>query len=252
MGLARDISNVEVQMHEPHNRLVAGGPRASSMDDRCDAHMVGGRPDPARPDEDPPALVPVYPTARTITAQRSYLRKVVLACGTRGADLDDVIAECIAGAWWSIQRGHFLVGPRVDPEAALRRWLAGVAWRQAAHERERAHHRREVLTPAPWPMAREQEEATSIDPEDQLFAREGLRALARLPAHQRALLLDAASTSLAEIAVALGVSRTTARLQIASARAALAALMAPTEGPAPAVIGTGEGRANEPGTMGPT
>ena len=190
--------------------------------------MTDGSPDPERPGEDAPAWVPLYPDARTITALQSYLRKVVIASRTRGADLDDVIAECIAGAWWSIQRGHFLVGPRMDPEAALRRWLAGVAWRQAAHERERAHHRREVLTPAPWAMAREQEEAASIDPEEQLFAREGLRALARLPAHQRALLLHAANASLTEVAVALGVSRTIVGHRLAAARAALAALM---EGP---------------------
>ena len=73
-------------------------------------------------------------------------------------------------------------------------------------------------------MARELEEAASIDPEEQLFAREGLRALARLPAHQRALLLHAAGASLAEIAAALGVTRAAVANRIASARAALAAL----------------------------
>ncbi|MCC6558855.1 MAG: helix-turn-helix domain-containing protein [Polyangiaceae bacterium] len=243
-----DRDNIGVYMRKPRRRFAAGGrarscPRSASVrltgkscepaDPAVTLTMDG--PDPARPGEDPPALVPLYPTARTLTALRSYLRRVVLASGTRGPDREDVIAECIAGAWWSIQRGRFLVEPGVDPEAALRRWLAGVAWRQAARERERAHHRREVLTPAPWAMAREQEEAASIDPVEQLFAREGLRALARLQAHQRALLLRAAGASLAEIAAALGVARPTVANRIASARAALAALMDPKE--EPGVIG---------------
>ncbi|MCC6553837.1 MAG: sigma-70 family RNA polymerase sigma factor, partial [Polyangiaceae bacterium] len=142
-----------------------------SSNDRRDARNTGDGPELEPPDEGAAARVPLYPTARALMAQRAYLRKVLLACGMRGADLDDVLAECIAGAWRSIQRGLFLVGPRVDPEAALRRWLTGVAWRQAAHERERAHHRREVLTPAPWAMAPEKEDEASIDPEEQLFAR---------------------------------------------------------------------------------
>ena len=61
----------------------------------------------------------------------------------------------------------------------------------------------------------------AFDPEGQITAREALRALDRLPPAQRRLLLDVALTSPTEVAIALGVSRTTVGIRLAAARAAL-------------------------------
>ncbi|MCC6553836.1 MAG: sigma-70 family RNA polymerase sigma factor [Polyangiaceae bacterium] len=166
-----------------------------------------------------------YPPASALVAHRGILRKVLVACDIRTEDLDDVLSECIAGAWVAVQLGQFRVAPHVDPDAALVRWLIGVAWRQAAHERERAHHRREVLTPEPWAMAAALEVETAFDPEGQLMAREVLRALDRLPADQRDLLLRVAVIGPTAVAAALEVSRTTVAIRLAAARAALEELV---------------------------
>ena len=192
-----------------------------------DARRTGGGPDLERPGEEAPERVPLYPSARAITAQRPYLRKLLLASGLRGAPLDDVLAECIGGAWTSSQRGKFLVSPGVDLEAALRRWLTGIAWRQAAHERERAHHRREVLTPTPWALAPEKEKEASIDPEKQVIAREALRELSALPEQRRAALVGVALGHRAtEVARSMEVSRTSVAVWLREGRAELARRLA--------------------------
>ena len=173
--------------------------------------------------------MPAYPTARELVAQRLFLRHTILACGVGVRDVDDVVSECLLGAWRSIRGGQFQIAPRADPDEALRRWLVGIAWRQAAHERERAHHRREVLTPDPWKLAPAEAAGAGVDPVPQLLAREGLRALAGLPPAARALLLAGIDGSPGEIAALHGVSRTAVSTRLQAARAALAAL---ADGPA--------------------
>lgn len=171
------------------------------------------------------APVPVYPPPRTLLAERPFLRHTLRACGVAACDIDDVLAECLLGAWRSIQRGQFRVAPWADPDEALRRWLVGIAWRLASHERERAHHRREVLMPDPWALTPEAAVEATVDPEGQLLAREGLRALAGLSPSERALLFAAVYGSSSEIAALARVSRTSVEARLQAARALLAAAL---------------------------
>ncbi|WP_156040510.1 RNA polymerase sigma factor [Chondromyces apiculatus] len=134
-------------------------------------------------------------------------------------EVDDVTSECIIAAWIAIQRGGFKVHAWVEPTEALRRWLYGIAWRLSAHERGRARHRREVLAAEPWELGAEE---PASDTQAQLRARTLLRALDRLPPHQRALLL---ATAEGHTPAALAApQRITARAvlhQLVRARAAL-------------------------------
>jgi RNA polymerase sigma-70 factor (ECF subfamily) len=144
------------------------------------------------------------------------MRTTAIACGATEREADDVVATCLLRAWTAIQRGGFRLLPWVDPAEALRRWLYGIVWRLSRHERERARHHREVLTPDPWALVRRvSPEDAVIDPERRLLARDALRVFARMPKAQRKLMLGAAEGwSAMELALVLGVSVRTVQLRL--------------------------------------
>lgn len=171
--------------------------------------------------------MPSFPSARTLVAQRPWLRLTLRKHRVHRRDIEDLVAECLLGAWRSIQKGRFSVSPTADPAVALRQWLLGIAWRLASHERARAHHRREVLAPDPSRLVAGYDASMGIalDPEGRLDARDALRALRRLRTEDRMFLLAAADASPGEIAASLGMSRTTVVTRIAAARKAFAAAL---------------------------
>lgn len=170
---------------------------------------------------------PTRPTPWTLLEERANIRETVIACGVAPEDVEDVTSTCLVEAWDAIQHGDFRLYSRVDPAKALHGWLRGISWRQAMHERERAHHRREVLSSDPRRLA---PATTGPDLEDQIAARAGLRAWRALPPRRRALLLAMAlgetPTTLAE---ALGATATAVNKQLHRAREQLRAAVATGE-----------------------
>jgi RNA polymerase sigma-70 factor (ECF subfamily) len=173
-----------------------------------------------------PHAAPVFPPGELLVAERKELRDALLRCGVPRRELEDAVSDCIAGAWASIQKGKFALPPSVHLELAVKRWLLGIAWRLATHERDRARHRSEVLAADPWTLA--PGAARVVDIEGQLIARNALRALLWLPPEQRALLIAAADERPGHVAAALGMARTSVVDRLAEARRALAAAI---EGP---------------------
>jgi hypothetical protein len=110
---------------------------------------------------------------------------VLVASGVALRHVEDVLQECIVGAWRAVQVGRFRPNPSTPLRTALRSWLSGTAWRQAAHFRERASQRYEL--PFADPVGTLDDQA-GADPHDQLAARDALRALAVLPARYRDVL----------------------------------------------------------------
>lgn len=164
---------------------------------------------------------PTRPTPRALLNERAHIRETVIACGVAREDVEDVTSTCLVEAWDAIQRGNFRLYSRVDPGKALRAWLRGISWRQSMHERNRAHHWREVLSGDPWTLA---PALTELDLEDEIAARAGLRAWWALPSTRRALLLAVAlgetPTTLAE---PLGVTARAVNAQFHRAREQLRA-----------------------------
>ncbi len=97
---------------------------------------------------------PYYPAPAALLEARAAIRETVIACDVPATEIEDVTSTCLVAAWVAIQRGEFRIYAHVDPAEALRRWLRGITWRLSMHERNRAHHRREVLSPNPWALAR--------------------------------------------------------------------------------------------------
>ena len=64
------------------------------------------------------------------------IRRTVIARGVLAAEVDDTVAACLLAAWEAIREGRFRVYKRANPAKALERWLRGIAWRLATHERE--------------------------------------------------------------------------------------------------------------------
>lgn len=169
---------------------------------------------------------PVYPPAEALLAHRADIRATVVACRVPRDEVDEVAATCLVAAWAAIQQGEFRVHPWVDPAEALRRWLYGITWRLSGHERDRAWHRHEILVDDPWALAAELRGEPAYDPEGQLQARAGLRALSQLPVADRKLLLAVArGATTAELAGPLGVFPRAVLLRIEKARQALRALI---------------------------
>ena len=153
---------------------------------------------------------------RLFVDERAAIRETVIACGVPETEVEDVMATCLVAAWAAIQRGQFRVYAHAAPAETLRRWLHGVSWRLAMHERNRAHHRREVLSRDPWALATTQ---PVLDLQDQIAARAGLRALWAVPRKCRNLLLAVASgTTPSKLAQRFGVSARNVRREIDRAR----------------------------------
>jgi DNA-directed RNA polymerase specialized sigma24 family protein len=151
------------------------------------------------------------------------MRATAIACGAPEDEVDDLVATIVRAAWEGIQRGDFQLHPWADPDEALRHWLHGIVWRLSSHERERARHHREVLTPAPWALvARLSPEEEVLNPEPQLEARSDLRLIAELPVAQQDLLVAVGEgMTTAEIAQSKGLSVRAVQIQLARARSDL-------------------------------
>ncbi|WP_437672576.1 RNA polymerase sigma factor [Sorangium sp. So ce131] len=101
------------------------------------------------------------------------------------------------------------------PADALRRWLAGIASRQASHYRDKAHRRHELPAVDPDRLSA----FAAPSPEARLVARGLLRAFHRLRPELRELLsLAATGLSSLEIAASLALPRPTVATRLRLAR----------------------------------
>jgi RNA polymerase sigma-70 factor, ECF subfamily len=160
----------------------------------------------------------VHPAIETIYAERRMLCAVLVASGVARRHVEDALQECILGAWRAVQAGRFRPNPSAPLRTALRLWLSGIAWRQAAHFRERASQRYEL--PFADPVGTLDDQA-GADPHDQLAARDALRALAVLPERYRAVLTAVAvGQEVADFAIENGLPEATAWSRLRHGRAA--------------------------------
>ncbi|WP_437491617.1 RNA polymerase sigma factor [Sorangium sp. So ce1014] len=149
-------------------------------------------------------------------------RGIILAtlAGIRKRDRADVEQHVLLGAWNAIRRGKYRPDPRDKPRDALRKWLHGIAWRQAAHYFDSAWTRRAVLHAEPLGLLRE---PTGPSLHAQIEARETLELLAELPLWQlEAILIVDAPETLVAYAAARGMNPHTAASRLRIARKALA------------------------------
>jgi RNA polymerase sigma-70 factor (ECF subfamily) len=197
----------------------------------------------------PPASVlpldrPSFETVYTVGL--SFLRQALRWLGVAERDLDDVLQDVMLAAYRALdsfdpargargarddeprcERG-LSVGSKVPRDASapcepLKRWLFGIAWRQAGHYRDRAHRRREVAVGAgtSWPF----DVADPSPSSEQLLAREESgaivgRLLGQIELERRLVLImhDLLDLSIAEIARELDVKENTARNRLRLAR----------------------------------
>ncbi|KYF69537.1 hypothetical protein BE15_06715 [Sorangium cellulosum] len=149
-------------------------------------------------------------------------RSIVLAtlAGIPKRDRADVEQAVFIGAWSAIRRGLYRPDPGADPRAALRAWLRGVAWRQAAKYLDSAYVRRFILDPQPLGRLRG---VVGPDLHTQVEARDLLRAIERLePRHQEILLAVDTPETLSAYAAQRGMNPFTAASRLRIARAMLA------------------------------
>jgi len=139
-----------------------------------------------------------------------FIKKVLRQCDVPRVDLADVVQDVLLGAWTSMRNTGFRPPPHLPLQDTIRRWLYGIAWRQASHYRERAHRRREIVS---GQMKNVVDAAQRVD--DQVDARmrlEGIRALPR--GYHEVLALVALGAEIREVAEQLGVSEGTATTRI--------------------------------------
>ncbi|WP_437820406.1 RNA polymerase sigma factor [Sorangium sp. So ce1078] len=115
-----------------------------------------------------PPSAPARPSFETVYAVGlPFLHRALRWLGVETDDLDDVIQEVFLAAHRGLPgyepwRYHAAPAPptagpqplRITPEAALQRWLFGIAWRKMSHYHARAHRRREIPSGAgaSWPF----------------------------------------------------------------------------------------------------
>ncbi|WP_437476454.1 sigma-70 family RNA polymerase sigma factor [Sorangium sp. So ce1014] len=155
---------------------------------------------------------------QAILAERGIVRATLAGIPKR--DRADVEQEVFLGAWRAIRRGKYRPDPKDKPRDALRKWLHGIAWRQASKYFEAAYVRRFILDPQPLGRLRAVV-GPSLDA--QIEARDLLRAIERLELRHREILLavDAPET-LSAYAAQRGMSPFTAASRLRIARAMLA------------------------------
>lgn len=192
---------------------------------------------------------PGLPTAPSFEAVYNtglpFARQVLRWLGVAEYDLDDVLQDVMLAAYRALPRfdprhqaprdqppqpGAAAAGAGapsrtapLDPPDALRRWLFGIAWRQASHYRGRAHRRREVAVGAgpSWPLL-------TIDPgpsSEQVVAREQrnrliAQLLDRLELDRRVVLVmyELLDIPISEIARELELKEATVRNRLRLAR----------------------------------
>ncbi|WP_437833818.1 RNA polymerase sigma factor [Sorangium sp. So ce1153] len=149
-------------------------------------------------------------------------RGIILAtlAGIPKRDRADVEQEVFLGAWRAIRSGRYRPDPKDKPRDALRKWLHGIAWRQASKYFESAYVRRAILHAEPLGLLRGLV-GPSLDA--QVEARDLLRAIERLePRHQEILLAIDAPEALSSYAAQRGMSPFTGASRLRIARAMLA------------------------------
>ncbi|WP_437492887.1 RNA polymerase sigma factor [Sorangium sp. So ce1014] len=117
-----------------------------------------------------PPSPPARPSFETVYAVGlPFLHRSLRWLGVEANDLDDVLQEVFLAAHRGLPsyepwRYHAAPAPgpptdgppplRITPEAALQRWLFGIAWRKTSHYHARAHRRREIPSGAgaSWPF----------------------------------------------------------------------------------------------------
>ncbi|WP_437619858.1 RNA polymerase sigma factor [Sorangium sp. So ce1151] len=158
------------------------------------------------------------PTMEAILAERGIVRATLAGIPKR--DRGDVEQEVFLGAWRAVRRGGYRPDPKDKPRDALRKWLHGIAWRQASKYFESAYTRRVVLDPQPLGRLRGVV-GPSLDA--QVEARETLEALDEVKPWQRDILLAVDDPrSLVAFAKAHGMHPGTAASRLRIAREALA------------------------------
>ncbi|XYH92861.1 RNA polymerase sigma factor [Sorangium sp. So ce1128] len=158
------------------------------------------------------------PPVQAILAERGIIRATLAGIPKR--DRADVEQAVIIAAWRCVKRRMYRPDPKDKPRDALRKWLHGIAWRQASKYFDAAYTRRVILDPQPLGLLRE---PVGVNLEAQVAAREVLEALSELPDWQReALLTVDAPESLVAWAKARGMSPGTAASRLRIAREALA------------------------------
>ncbi|NUP97109.1 MAG: sigma-70 family RNA polymerase sigma factor [Planctomycetaceae bacterium] len=125
------------------------------------------------------------------------MRRIVRSMGVRACDRKDVVQNVMLGAWASMEAGRYLLRANVEPNVAIRAWVATVAMNQCLKWLDRAYNRREI--PFANPRA---PELVGDDPEGRFDAREMWhRAMRTLHEADRAVLVLAAEgRTLREIA----------------------------------------------------
>ncbi|XXT22382.1 sigma-70 family RNA polymerase sigma factor [Sorangium sp. So ce429] len=149
-------------------------------------------------------------------------RGIVLAtlAGIPRRDRADVEQQVLLGAWNAIRRGRYRPDPREKPRDALRKWLHGIAWRQAAHYFDSAWVRRAILHAQPLGLL---PEPMGPSLHAQVEAREVLEALQELKPRQiEALLAVDHPESLVQYAKDRDMHPGTAASRLRIAREALA------------------------------
>ncbi|WP_437640497.1 RNA polymerase sigma factor [Sorangium sp. So ce854] len=115
------------------------------------------------------------PPMEALLAERGIVRATLAGIPQR--DRDDVEQEVFLGAWRAVKRGLYRPDPKAKPRDALRVWLHGIAWRQAAKYFDAAYTRRVVLDPQPLSRLRG---IVGPDLHTEVEARQVLEALADL------------------------------------------------------------------------
>ncbi|MGK3981273.1 RNA polymerase sigma factor [Sorangium sp. So ce118] len=168
------------------------------------------------------------PTAADVAGQRRFVTRVLATCGIPSRDRPDVAQDVLLAAWQAIEERRYRPADE-PPVDALRRYLRGIAWRQASHYRERAQVRLEHLSPDPLREAG-QERDVNPTPLDVLLSREADTRLVAIvtslsQVNQDAIAAAAEHDTLTDCAAVLGAPITTVqnRLRIAAGhiRAAL-------------------------------
>ncbi|WP_437676657.1 RNA polymerase sigma factor [Sorangium sp. So ce131] len=154
---------------------------------------------------------------QALLAERGIVRATLAGIPRR--DRDDVEAEVFIAAWKAVRRGKYRPDPKDKPRDAMRKWLHGIAWRQASKYFAAAYTRRIVLDPQPLGRLRG---IVGVNVDAQLEARDLLRAIGRLkPEHQAILLAVDSPESMVEYARCRGMNPNSAATRLKIAREAL-------------------------------
>jgi RNA polymerase sigma-70 factor, ECF subfamily len=160
-----------------------------------------------------------YPTPEELLSEAPTIRRWLRRHGVPPVDMDDLVAEVIAAAWRSIDRGRFKPDPTLAPRTALHIWIWAVTWRRSSATLRRAHRKHEVLV-AQTPLGSAQ------SPEPCLLARDELALLSAIKPRRRAVLLaHAAGITIPEIAAAMGANISTTWSRLRQGRLDLLALL---------------------------